>query len=478
MTMTMTRATKRLNFSLRFNLFLLLLMLLLNGVHMELIDANEEEVDRFCYPEKHRNTRHSCECSNVSASPFGMRALHIDCSYKDFKTEDLTELLPLYIDTLDLSWNGLNRAPVFNSDSLRQLNLMHNNISSILANNFGHLVSLHELFLGWNSIQQLDAQSFAGLPHLLVLNLAHNNLHSLPAQIFAPLLMLATLELSWNRQLNHSITQDIYSSYGINRKLKALRLDACNLNELQLPKSAPLRELSLRRNLLQRVPRQLPISLQRLDISENGLEQLQPDDTRNLAELKQLYVEDMPHLRGINAHALSGLQLVESISFQNSRSLNYIDGDAFVTESGNLTLPPLHSLIFRGTLVRSFNASLSPVFSQLTELDLNGVPLNCDCQLVWLKNLAIQTNGRCLRPARIRGMLISSVRRDEFSCEVWPRWVYGLVILGLIALCAAGVYLIVMGLRPHRGVTMRRKVGAGSPYARVTIEPNRQENVH
>lgn len=455
-------------------------MLLLDGIRMEVIDANqmEEEVDRFCYPAKHRNTRHSCECSNVSAAPWGMRALLIDCSYKDFKTEDLTELLPLYIDTLDLSFNGLNRAPVFNSDSLRQLNLMHNNISSILAQNFGQLVSLRELFLGWNSIQQLDAQSFAGLPHLQVLNLAHNNLHSLPAQIFAPLLILATLDLSWNRQLNHSIQQDIYSSLGINRKLQTLHLDACNLQELQLPKSAPLQELSVRRNLFQRVPSQLPIGLQRLDISENRLEQLQLEDTRNLAELQQLNVEDMPNLRGINAHALSSLRMVESISFQNSRSLNHLDGDAFVTESGNLTLPPLHSLIFRGTLVRSFNASLSPVFAHLTDLDLNGVPLNCDCQLVWLKDLGIQTNGRCLRPARIRGMLITSVRRDEFSCEMWPRWIYSLIILALIALCAAGVYLIVMGLRPHRGVTMRRKVGAGSPYARVTIEPNRQENVH
>lgn len=459
-------------------LLILLMMLMLEGIHMEQIDANDEEVDRFCYPAKYKNTRLSCECSNVSAAPWGMRALHIDCSYKDYKTEDLTELLPLYIDTLDLSWNDLNRAPNFNSDSLRQLNLMHNNISSISSNNFGHLVSLRELFLGWNSIQQLDAQSFAGLPHLMVLNLAHNNLHALPAQIFAPLLVLATLELSWNRQLNHTIGQDIYNSYGINRKLNTLRLDACNLNELQLPKSAPLKELSLRRNLFERVPSGLPISLERLDISENRLEQLLPEDTRNLADIHQLYVEDMPQLRSINAHALAAFQSVEFISFQNSRSLNYIDGDAFVTESGNLTIPPLQSLIFRGTLVRSFNASLSPIFSKLTNLDLNGVPLNCDCQLVWLKNLAIQTNGRCLRPARIRGMLISSVRRDEFSCETWPRWIYGLVILGLIALCAAGVYLIVMGLRPHRGVTMRRKVGAGSPYARVTIEPNRQENVH
>ncbi|KAH8413597.1 hypothetical protein KR222_001625 [Zaprionus bogoriensis] len=478
--MTRTHAShSRVNFAPRLpQVLCLLLLLLLHDIQTERIDANDEEVDRFCYPAKHRNTRLSCECGNVSAAPWGMRALHIDCSYKDYKSEDLTEVLPAFIDTLDLSWNQLNSVPLFNSQSLHQLNLMHNNISSIVANNFASLFSLRELYLGWNSIQQLDAQAFAALPHLKVLNVAHNNLVTLPPQLFASLLVLSTLELSWNRRLNLTTGQELYASYGVNEKLDILRLDACNLNELRLPKSAPLRELSLRRNLFARVPSELPAGLHLLDISENKLQQLLPVDTANLSQVRQLYIEDMPQLQGITAHSLAPLERVELISCQNSRRLNHLDAEAFIDPSGNHTLPPLRTLIFRGTLLRTFNATLSPVFAKLAELDLNGVPLHCDCQLVWLRDLSLQTNGRCLRPARVRGMLVSSLRRDEFSCETWPRWAYGLIILTLIGLCAAGVYLIVMGLRPHRGVTMRRKVGAGSPYARVTIEPNRQENVH
>lgn len=458
---------------------LLLLLLSVHGIPAEIIDANDGEVDRFCYPTKHRNTRLSCECSNVSAAPWGMRALHIDCSYKDYLVEDLSEELPVYVDKLDLSWNKLNRVPAFGSDSLRLLNLMHNNISSITANNFARLVSLRELYLGWNSIQQLDPEAFASLPHLQVLNLAHNNLVTLPTQLFGSLLVLGTLELSWNRRLNLTMGKDLYASYGIQEKLDVLRLDACNLDALHLPKAATLRELSLRRNLFQRVPHDLPGELQQLDISENKLEHLLPDDTVNLTQVRQLYVEDMPQLQSIAAHSLSPLVQIKQISFQNSRRLNHLDAEAFGNpQSGNLTLPPLRILNFRGTLLRTFNETLLPVFRELTELELNGVPLHCDCQLVWLKDLAIQTNGRCLRPARVRGMLVSSLRRDELRCDSWPRWAYGLIILCLIALCAAGVYLIVMGLRPHRGVTMRRKVGSGSPYARVTIEPNRQENFH
>ncbi|KAH8375373.1 hypothetical protein KR200_011937 [Drosophila serrata] len=458
---------------------LLLLLLQLTGLgRTENIDA-VEETDRFCYPESARNSRRSCECSNVSASPWGMRALRIDCSYKDYRVAELSQLLPLYIDTLDLSWNALDSAPIFTSDSLHQLNLMHNNISRLVAGNFKQLTSLRELYLGWNSIGQLEATTFEGLPHLQVLDLAHNNLHSLPAKLFAPMLVLGTLDLSWNRRFNET-NLDLYSGLGINWKLNALRLDACSLTELHLPEDVPLKELSLRRNLLQRMPRRLPQTLVRLDISDNLLEHLLHEDTSNLTQIRQLYVEDMSLMQSIEANSLTPLELLETLSFQNSRRLTHFDAEAFghIPRTAVGKKWALRSLSFRGTMLRSFNSSLAPLFSQLTELDLNGLPLQCDCELLWLKQLPVQTNGRCYKPARIRGMLVTSARADAFSCDSWPRWAYGLVVLTLIALSAAGIYLIVMGLRPHRGVTMRRKVGAGSPYARVTIEPNRQENPH
>ncbi|KMY96397.1 vasorin [Drosophila simulans] len=442
----------------------------------EVIDA--EETDRFCYPESSKNSRRSCECSNVSASPWGNRALRIDCSYKDYKVADLSQLLPLYIDSLDLSWNALVSVPIFTSDSLHQLNLRHNNISQLVSGNFKQLTSLRELYLGWNSIGKLEAGSFDGLPHLQVLDLAHNNLHLLPGHLFAPLLVLGTLDISWNRRFNES-GEDLYTGLGVNWKLSTLRLDACSLNDLHLPVNAPLKELSLRRNQLKRIPTQLPETLLRLDISDNLLEELLPEDTANLTQVRQLFIEDMSLLQRVVANTLTHLDVLETLSFQNSRQLSHLDAEAFgpimTTSSKKIAL---RSLSFRGTMLRTFNSTLAPLFTQLAELDLNGLPLQCDCELVWLKQLPVQTNGRCYKPARIRGMLVTSARGDAFSCDTWPRWAYGLVVLSLIALSAAGIYLIVMGLRPHRGVTMRRKVGAGSPYARVTIEPNRQENPH
>ncbi|XP_016972546.1 phospholipase A2 inhibitor [Drosophila rhopaloa] len=454
--------------------FALLLLLGTHIVRAEIIDA--EQTDSFCYPESMKNSRRSCECTNVSASPWGASALRIDCSYKDYRVKDLSPVLPLYTDMLDLSWNNLDAVPIFNSITLRQLNLRHNNISQLTAGNFKELITLKELYLGWNSIVQVEVSSFEGLPHLQVLDLAHNNLHTLPSQLLAPLLVLSTLDLSWNRRFNASGV-DLYSGLGLNWKLATLRLDACSLSELHLPVNAPLKELSLRRNQLKRIPNQLPETLLRLDISDNLLEELLPEDTVNLTQVRQLFIEDMPLLQSVVAHALD-FDLLETLSFQNSRQLSHLDAEAFGPTTRTSKKRALRSLSFRGTMLRTFNSTLAPLFTQLAELDLNGLPLQCDCELVWLKQLPVQTKGRCYKPARIRGMLVTSARGDAFSCDTWPRWAYGLVVLTLIALSAVGIYLIVMGLRPHRGVTMRRKVGAGSPYARVTIEPNRQENPH
>uniref|UniRef100_T1PA67 Leucine rich repeat protein n=1 Tax=Musca domestica TaxID=7370 RepID=T1PA67_MUSDO len=434
------------------------------------------EVDRFCYPKLHKNTRKSCECNSDSSPPWGLRVVNIDCSFKSLKTEDFSEMLPLYTDRLDLTWNALQRVPALSSETLRHLNLMHNNISTIVAKNFINMFNLRELYLSWNSIQSIETNAFDELGHLQILDLSHNNLHSLGFQIFSPLMILESLYLSWNRQLNQTEgiqDLDFYQTFGVNINLKTLKLEACSLGNITLPKKVVLKELDLRRNRLTEIPQSLPSTLEKIDLSENLFLTLNEEDTKRLPQIRELYMEDMPVLHTLDENAFVPLQSLEKISFQNSRRLSHIDGHTFGANS--TPSPRLHSMIFRGTGLQSFNSTLSPIFFQLSALDLHGVPLRCDCNLVWLKNVRLETNGRCFKPSRMRGITLTSADASDFSCERWPRWIYGIIILGLIVLCSVGIYLIVMGLRPHGGVTMRRKVGPGSPYSRVTIEPNRQE---
>lgn len=435
------------------------------------------EVELFCYPELHKNTRKSCECISEGSPPWGLRVLNIDCSYKSLLTADFSEVLPFMAERMDLSWNQLERVPILASDSLAVLNLMHNNISVVMAKNFVKISNLRELYLSWNSIQSIEPYAFSDLAHLQILDISHNNLHNLAFQLFLPLQSLETLTLSWNRQLNQTegIQElDFYQTYGINNKLRTLNLKACNLNNIVLPHTAVLKELNLRRNALKEVPEHLPDNLEILDLSENLFESFLEKDTQRLSSIQELYMEDMPRLKVIEENSFVPLQSLEKISFQNSRALIAMHEFSFGTNATRS--PKLHSMIFRGTGLPGFNSTLSPIFFQLATLDLNGVPLHCDCNLVWLKEVRIETNGRCFRPSRLRGVTLVNANPNDFSCERWPRWVYGIIVLALIALCSVCIYFIVIGLRPNGGVTMRRKVGAGSPYARVTIEPNRQEH--
>lgn len=443
----------------------------------ELID--NDDIERFCFPEAHKNTRKSCECSNESAPPWGMRAVRIDCSFKYLHTDDFGNgVLPLYVDSLDISWNSLDKLPNFTSDSLRLLNLMHNNISSIGSKNFIQIFNLHELYLNWNSLQSIELKAFDGLAHLQVLDLSHNNLRTLNLHTFAPLMILESLSLSWNRQLNEAEGIEVlnfYDTFGVNHNLRTLKLEACGLSTIVLDEKSPLVELDLRRNRLVKVPEKLPITLEKLDLSENLFKALIPADTSLIAGVHELLLEDMPHLREIAEDSLAPLQSLEKISFQNTRALTTLHGYAFGANTTKVAT--LKSMIFRGTSIGNLNSTLSSIFRQLTVLDLNGMPLHCDCELIWVRELPLETNGRCFKPSRLRGTRLTKASTKDFSCNAWPRWVYSIIILCLIILCSGGIYLIVMGLRPNRGVTMRRKVGAGSPYARVTIEPNRQENL-
>lgn len=445
----------------------------------EIID--EIEIGRFCYPEQHKSTRKSCQCSNEDSPPWGIRAINIDCSYKMLKTADFSEVLPLYVNILDLSWNSMDEVPALASDSLRLLNVMHNNITTLTNKKFVKVSNLRELYLGWNSIQSIELNTFDELAQLQVLDLSHNNVHTLGLQLLRSLIILETLDLSWNRQLNQTEgiqEQDFYRTFGVNTKLKTLRMKACNLRDLILPENVPLKRLDLRRNMLEKIPTNLPITLEILDISGNLFQNISPVITANLSSsLSELLVEDMPRLQSVEENAFETLTGLKKISFQNSRRLIKFSSKAFGSDVGRF--PELRTLIFRGTSIGSFNVTLEPFFKQLTELDFNGVPIICDCELLWIKEMELETNGRCYNPSQLRGETLTNVNKSDFSCPNWPHWVGGLFIFGLILLCAVGICAVVMCLRPNRGgVILRHKVGSHSPYARVTIEPNRQENYY
>lgn len=443
------------------------------------VTLGEEDVllERLCHPTE-RRSRKTCECSNDNESPWGLPAVKIDCSFKDLKSSNFPgPVLPLSSETFDISWNKLEYLPSFESDSLKVLNAMHNNISELVENNFQHLTMLRELYVSWNAIQTISSNAFDGLKFLQILDLSHNNVKEIGFNVFSYLVSLNKLDLSWNRHLNNSNgvqKHDFYTQFGVPLQLARLNLERCGLKDINLPESAALSILNLRDNQLEEITSQLPLNLKELDFSGNPLGVLQEHHTKKLANVENLFFEDMPSLTAVEINALANLTKLKALSFQNCRHLSSFHEYAFGEE---LTNQSLEVLTFRGSAIRSFNKTLLPIFQQLEQIDLNGMPLRCDCDMVWIKKLQIETNGRCITPSRLRGVKLSDVQKKDFSCDYWPRWVYGCLIFLTLILCVAGISLVVIGLRPRSNrVAMRRKLGSNSPYARVTIEPNRQDS--
>lgn len=438
---------------------------------------SEEEVDlKWCYSEEHSH-QEICECREENIPPWGEQTLTIDCNYRNLDNSNMDSfgtILPLYTYTLDISWNQLTSLPSFNADSLRQLKASNNNVTRINEKNFADLPSLKELDLSWNSISILSLNAFYKLDHLTTLNLAHNNIKLIPNGVFFYLTSLESIDLSWNTNLNEQkdlTSNNIFFQFGLTMKLKKLMLDKCNLDTLDLTSGNSLEHLSLRSNNFKTIPATAPNTLKYLDMSENPISLLQPLD--NLTNIEILYLEDMSQLTDFKNQEFSSFgRKLKYLSLQNSRKLH-----SFII-ANNSDFSSLEMLNLRGTMVRTFNSTIEVMFQKLKELNLNGIPFTCDCDLVWMKALELETNAQCYRPSKIHGMKLSSVRKEDFGCDPWPNWVYGILIFCLIVLCSVGIWLVVMGLRPYRrDVQMRgnSRLSSNSPYARVTIEPSRAD---
>jgi Leucine-rich repeat (LRR) protein len=183
---------------------------------------------------------------------------------------------------LDLSnlhiadFDGIEEVP--NIQSVRSLNLSHNNISLLHPENFKALSHLEHLDLSFNKISSLRPYTFQRLTHLQVLNLSHNHIIHLDRDGFGGLPQLKKLSLACNR-------------------IEWLGLDAFD-------------GLS---------------SLKKLDMSNNKLQTIPPGLLKPLAHLKSFKL-DHNNFTVMHAHTLYPLHHLEYLDLSNNR-ITRINGD-------------------------------------------------------------------------------------------------------------------------------------------------------
>lgn len=425
-------------------------------------------------PSNEDDTTNLCHCSTLGFEGF---RIQISCQDAEFNNDHFeADILPVFTDTLDMSWNLFHLVPNFASEDLRKLDMSHNQVKAIDDKNFVKIPNLRELNLSWNKIESLSINAFAGLKKLFKLDLSRNLLSKITTNVFSSIPHLEQLYLSRNRHLNETFNQtdaDLFITFGVTPKLKRLEVEECDLDYIDLRLGVGLEWLHLKYNKFQRIP-DLPRGLERIDFSGNPIEKLEAKFLPHLVDLQELYFKDMPNLTSVEEFALFGMKKLRTISFEGSWNLGNFNSDAF---GDNETEHELKVFNARGTNLKFLNSTFA--FAKLQELDLAGTPIICNCDVKWILEYPLETNAQCVSPASLRGKLVSELTIDDLKCKRWSSWVYktlnGLLVLLLLVMCGVATWLIVTGIRPNSG--QLQKIGAASPYARVTIEPNRAEQL-
>ena len=239
------------------------------------------------------------------------------------------------------------------------------------------LVGLETLDLSYNSISEVDPEAFLHLRSLSYLCLAKNSLTMVGPDWPAPLSSLVTLDLSQNLIKRTSLNSLTLSELDLSDNM----LSSLPPTSLSLP---ALTSLNLAYNKLVLPPSaSLPLpSLHTLSLSGNMIRHLGPSTFAHLPSLSSLQLAALPRLESIAPLALRELHNLSSLSLASCRHLHPLPVDLFSTT------PRLSSLDLSHLRWTSLPSSLLP--GSLTSLRVEGLPLTCDCSLLWLWDLQQQ----------------------------------------------------------------------------------------
>ncbi|XP_078602449.1 uncharacterized protein LOC144876732 [Branchiostoma floridae x Branchiostoma japonicum] len=399
----------------------------------------------------------SCTCDPVWKA--------VDCSHRKFLS--IPDGIPGDTTMLHLEENSfqqVNSSQFSNYTKLQTLYLYNNNISTIEAGAFAELEHLSTLRLFTNHLSTLENGMFQGLTNLSLLDLSRNRILTIPDDVFSSLQNLEVLHL-WDNQIifvslnafrgldnlhhltldGNNLTAVPTQSFQTVPKLETLQI--LNLPVTSLPayafKSLPhlkalhigdwprleflspeafdgldLTYLSLYRCNLQSLPfegirRQW--GLKQLLLYDNPIANIRPNQFYNMSQLEELYLNDML------------LDVLDSDIFKDLTSLIKLDMSSNYFKS----IPPT---LFRKLrrleyLDLSFNQlSYLPqqafqTLHSLRTVRLGENPLQCDCDLKWLKVwegkfTAKEIVATCSRPLKLHGLELKNLNVSNFICEL------------------------------------------------------------
>ena len=316
---------------------------------------------------------------------------------------------------LDLSYNAIRQlgghALYRQSKVLQRVNLDHNQLRYISADDFANLTELLELTLSNNQIAQIADDAFSGLGKVESLSLSGNQLERLDSTWFADMSSLRTLALNDN---DIGLIAD--ATFESLKRLN--RLSLAN-NRLRVARKytfrgmTKLQYLDLDRNRFTSVPAEsfaTLSSLSTLSLNGNPISTIAPRDFDSLPVV-ELRLGNMADLEVVDERSFAHLLSLRTLLMRNNTKLAYVEDGAF------LDLPALCTLDIRNCSLASLPADLSRSLPMLSDLSVARNPIRCDCNLQWLAGFDARVLQRdtvkCDSPPHLVGVDIQKVNHID-----------------------------------------------------------------
>lgn len=348
-------------------------------------------------------------------------------------------------DIRDLNIQG-NRIELFvddllsNLQRLERLDLSRNNLVEVQPNSFRNTRSLRSLDISENNLRDLP-ESIMGLSDLRELDVSFNRLSGLSPVILSSLRQLEELRASNNKVLG--IPQGTF------RDLPVLQYLDLSSNELNMMEAGSVRnlpqlqEVVLADNRLvelgDRIFEELP-NLQAVHLQQNNLRYISPNafirspsivylnissnhfrtlEHVGLRSVRNLEVLDLSNngIKRITTNPLRGLDWLVELKLDDNRICK-VQGEPFST------MPRLRVLTMRNNKMSTI---VEPTFrslrGNLAILDLDGNPLDCTCDILWLRAWYQETDSLTHYPGpRCRdGTMLRESRLSRSECQTDER---------------------------------------------------------
>jgi len=405
--------------------------------------------------------------------------------------------LPTQLTSLDLSYNNILKLDNVNMyDSLIAFKLTHNNLTTIGQDCFINNKNLQKLELSYNCLTELNHDTFVGLYSLIALDLSNNEISSIQEDSFASMSSLQDLNLGSNQlvQLNHQAFQVSHRntlhhldlSHNFFREfptmalsklvsLRVLHLGHNNLEYLSdrvFSKFQHLMDLKLNKCGLEDLGEftfaELE-TLQQLDISDNKFTDVPEAALNQLINLETIFIGGND-IRILNSNHFSKLSQLKQFNMQDCKGELQLESGVFVNNPDlttiNITrcdledpdesirlnyLHKLEHVNLHGNKLTTWRQDFLPM-TDLLSLDLSGNPINCDCDLKWLRHWPIHNPDMVLKASCYNyddQTSLLAVNPEDFTCGLALDLILW-IVLSIVGSCLVMGVIAVLCIKSRR----------------------------